>query len=99
MDTDGFAGSAETGESLIDEQRTVVVVKGTLATDKQLDALEPRWVIDESLKGLTCLIDLLVIEAILRAICVPVDVTEPLTGLQPWHAVEGAVAIGDLRGR
>ena len=46
MQADRFAGTANVGEALINEERSMIVVKRLRATDKMLDLFDPRRVVD-----------------------------------------------------
>ena len=88
MDADGLARSTEAGETFIDKQWPVMVVETSLAADEVFDVFDPGSMIDELFKGLTGLIDLLIVETVLRAVRVTLKVAEPFTRLQSRNVIE-----------
>jgi hypothetical protein len=75
-----------------------MVVKTSLAADEVLDVFDPGWMIDESLKRFTGLVDLLVVETVLGAVGVTLKVAEPFTWLQSRDSIESFVASTNLTG-
>ena len=96
---DALTGAAQTGQILVDEDRTVQGVKGALATDEVLDLLEPRRVIDELLEGLAGLVDLLQVDAVLLAVLLRVNMAVPTVLVELRNGVDAGVEIGNFPGR
>ena len=88
MQTDGFAALAEVGKVLVDEERAVCTVEGTLAADEMIDFVDPGRMVDHSFKGFSSLVDLLQVEPVDRAVGMGVDVAVPVAWFQGWDRVE-----------
>jgi hypothetical protein len=59
----GLPRFPQTDKVLIDEKRTVVVVEGTLAANKELHVFEPGGMVDQLLKRFSRLVDLLEVQS------------------------------------
>ena len=80
MESDRFPGSTKTRKALVDEERAMVIIERSLASDKSLHPLDPFRVVDESFKRLAGLIDLLEVDAIVRFIeRMHVHISPPIT--------------------
>jgi len=96
MQADRLARSADIGEALIDEKRTVIIIKGVCATNEILDFFDPRRVVDQLLEGLAAFVDLLQIHAVVIPVGMTVHIALPFARLHWQQRVNGGVDIGDL---
>ena len=94
MQSNGLARPPETRKIFVDKQRSVVVVERAFPTHEKLHLVKPGWVIDQLLKRLAGLVNLLVIDARCNiAVRMALDMAVPIAGIERRNLVQTRIEI------
>ena len=97
VERDCFTWTTDVEEVLVDEQRTMIIVERALSTDKPQDIVDVAGMIDELLKRLASLIDLLVANPPVLRMVLTVNIAVPAVARQrPRDTVNASITGGDF---